>query len=314
MNSAIHSGLNSGRITIMRRSKAYRQRIFKRLLFGFPIVATIGWEYRVWKRKLYYTRNRGHFPGSTPFYGKMWGYESDYMIETSLNEGDVVFWAVDPLSIHLHESIMRFPYRHIKGDYDAWDFCGVVKKVNGIAHVVGPHGEAALYSDLVADHRTTSLVIRRLVDTSPGNESSARIASRLHVESISQNIDIGPRGFFEYSIKAIVRKYFDSPESRMHRFLLALVRPRSLAFPSAIVADKQEEYSETVDVFMDPLVNTAAATSYSPPFFVRRVDNEYYNHNRTKNIVVDWELLMQRDLKNKIVSAHNDTQSSGEKK
>ena len=61
MNSAIHSGLNSGRITIMRRSKAYRQRIFKRLLFGFPIVATIGWEYRVWKRKLYYTRNRGHF-------------------------------------------------------------------------------------------------------------------------------------------------------------------------------------------------------------------------------------------------------------
>ena len=305
MNSAIHSSLNANRVSILRRSKAYRQKIFKRLLFGLPIVATIGWEYRVWKRKLYYNRNRNHFPGSTPFYGKMWGYESDYTIETSLNDGDLVFWAADPLSIHIYESVCRFAYRHLKGDYDAWDFCGIVKKVDGRAHVVGPHGEAVLYSDLVADHRTTSLAIRRIVDTSPGGESSSNIASALRVDSVSQNIGIGPLGFLEYSLKSVVCKYFPLPESRMHGFLLSLVRPSSRSFPLPLLSQRREECAEIVDVFMDPLVNKTAATSYSPPFFVRRVDNEYYNHNRTKNIVVDWELLTQRDLKNKIVSGHS---------
>ncbi len=165
MNSAINSTTISSRPMIWRRSKSYRQRLFRRLLFGLPVVASIGWEYRVWKRKLYYDRNREHFPGSTPFYGKMWGYESDYMIERSLDDGDLVFWSAHPLSLHLHEAMARFPYRHLKGDYDGWDFVGVVLKraSDGTPIVVGPMGDSLLYSDLVADYRTSTVAIRKLV-------------------------------------------------------------------------------------------------------------------------------------------------------
>ena len=65
---------------------------------------------------------------------------------------------------------------------------------------------------------------------------------------------------------------------------------------------------EISDVFIDPIIIESESISYSPPFFVRRIDNEYYNHNRTKNIIVDWELLMQRDMKNKLVTKHQDDQ------
>ena len=289
--------------------------MFKRFIFGLPVVATIGWEYRVWKRKLYYDRNREHFPGSTPFYGKMWGYESDYMIETSLNEGDMVFWSVDPLSIHIHESMARFPYRHIKGDYDAWDLCGIIRKRDGRAYVVGPHGNTTLYSDLVADYRTTTLAIRKLVDTSKSGTSRARLSSAIHAkpEGCDRYMRISPRGFFEYSVKAVVGRYFSTngQPTRVGRVLTSLIRPESMSFPIPEVAGSDPltvPMYEISDVFIDPIIIESESISYSPPFFVRRIDNEYYNHNRTKNIIVDWELLMQRDMKNKLVTKHQDDQ------
>jgi hypothetical protein len=302
--------MGSGRLSITRKSKAYRQKLLKRFVLGIPLIAAVGWEYRVWKRRLYYTRNRGHFPGSTPFYGKMWGYESDYMIETFLNDGDMVFWAVDPLSIHIHEAICRFPYRHLKGDYDSWDLCGIVKKVDGRVHVIGPNGVAVLYSDLVADHRTTSLAIRRLVDTSAAGESRKAIASSLRVSTAQQNVDISPWGFAEYSIKALVQRFFDDRAPAVRTMLLSMVREDSMSFPFSLVKEKGPEVSDISDAFIDPLINKSSGTSYSPPFFVRRFDNEYYNHNRTKNIVVDWDLLTQRDLKNRIVSEHQQKDES----
>jgi hypothetical protein len=39
------------------------------------------------------------------------------------------------------------------------------------------------------------------------------------------------------------------------------------------------------------------------------MDGEYYNHNRTKNVVVDWELLVQREERNKMVSLGSDRQA-----
>jgi hypothetical protein len=310
MNSAINSTLSASRLKLSRQSKAYRQKIFKRLLFGFPIIATVGWEYRVWKRQLYFSRNQSYFTGSAPFYGKMWGYESDYMIETSLADGDLVFWAVDPLSIHLHEAVCRFLYRRLKGDYDAWDFCGIVKKINGKAYAVGPDGCAVLYSDLVADARTTSVAIRRLVDTSEGGQSRRNIVSSIHEGPIESRVPIDAPTLWEYSIKSVVSRFLPSSESRTHSILLSLVRDSFRTFPLNALSEDTPAYVEISDVFNNLLVNRSAGTSYSPPFFVRRFDNEYYNHNRTKNIIVDWELLTQRDIKNKLVSEHQRTSTS----
>jgi hypothetical protein len=272
------------------------------------VIAILGWEYRVWKRKLYYGRNRDHFPGSTPFYGKMWGYESDYMIETSLDDGDLIFWAADPLAVHINEAIFRFPYRHIKGDYDSWDFCGVVKKIDGQRFVLGPSGRRVLYSDLVADHRTTSLAIRKLVDTSNG-EARANLIQNLpmNLSKTDQYVYVGWRGYLEYSLKSFLARFMhDTPDSWMSQFLLGSIRAEMRVFPWNIIGSVQRPFYEISDVFMAPLVQQDKAISYSPPFFVRRVDNEYYNHNRTKNIVVDWDLLMHRDQRNRIVSKHND--------
>lgn len=311
MNAALNSGTASSRPAIWRRSKAHQRKLFKRFVIGLPIVTFCGWEYRVWKRKLYYTRNREHFPGSTPFYGKMWGYESDYMIETSLQDGDLVFWAVDPLSVHVGEAMARFAYRHIKGDYDCWDFCGVILKLDGKVFVATPHGDCVLYSDLVADHRTTSLVVRTMIDTSPHGEERLRIKSTLSESTPSPYLNIGIRGFMELSLKAIIKKYIhpvdssqsDSPASSS--WLERFIRPESLSWPLPLLSGVPSDASRVTEIselFMDPLIFRNAHVSFAPPFFVRRLDNEYYTHNRTKNIVVDWNLLQQRDEKNKRVA------------
>lgn len=284
---------------IWRRSKSYRQRLFRRLLFGLPVVATVGWEYRVWKRKLYYDRNRDHFPGATPFYGKMWGYESDYMIECSLDDGDLVFWSAQPLSLHLPEAVARFPYRHLKGDYDGWDFVGVVQKrsSDGTPMVIGPFGDKILYSDLVADYRTYTVAVRKLVDTSDSHQVRNHILHNLpHSDSpLSQTVHIGPMGFLEYSLKALIKSgYFGS-------FLQRFIRPEAMNFPYSVIYSETAPLKEISDIFNDSLTVVASA-SYSPPFFVRRLDNEYYNHNRTKNIIVDWNMLQEREAKNKLVA------------
>jgi hypothetical protein len=299
MNAAINSASVAGRPTIWRRSRAYKRKIMQRILFGLPIVMTLGWEYRVWKRKLYYERNRYHFPGSTYFYGKMWGYESDSMIESSLKEGDMVFWSGDPLSFHLHEAILRFPYRRIKGDYDSWDFVGFIKKrdTDGSIMVVGPDGASVSYSDLVADYRTLTLAVRSLIDTSDGGQSRAKIVDSLSDASPGQYLKISPRTIAESSLKAVIRKFSS------FKFLGSFIRPQMTMYPMDLIGATQNgEMVEISDVFMDPLVVDSQRISYSPPFFVRRLDNEYYNHNRTKNVVVDWNMLQQRDFKNRLVS------------
>jgi len=284
----------------------------QRIFFGLPLVMAVGWEYRVWKRKLYYERNRYHFPGSTNFYGKMWGYESDYMIETSLKEGDMVFWAADPLAFHLHESILRFPYRRIKGDYDSWDFVGITKKrsTDGRMIVVGSDGTSVPYSDLVADYRTSSLAVRSLIDTSPNGQSQKRIVDSIGpietpISTEWQYLPLNAQSILEYSLKSVSRRF------PRFSFLDSFIRESCMRFPMDILrANWDENFSEISDVFMDPLVVDSEQISYSPPFFVRRLDNEYHNHNRTKNVVVDWEMLQSRDYKNKLVSQRRDDQES----
>lgn len=311
MNAAINSATATSRPAIWRRSRAYKRKILRRIVVGLPVVMTVGWEYRVWKRRLYYERNRDHFPGSTNFYGKMWGYESDYMIEASLKEGDLVFWSGEPLANHFYEAILRFPYRHIKGDYDSWDFVGFVKKraSDGRAIVIGSDGSSILYSDLVADYRTSSMAVRSLIDTSADGQSRQKLTQDLDAlfptdYPLPQYLNISPLSFIEHSIKSLLNRF-----SWLRSLGLGeCIRRESRRFPLDILSSSQndkiprQDLVEISDVFMDPLIVESNQTSYSPPFFVRRLDNEYHNHNRTRNIVVDWEMLQQRDEKNRLVS------------
>ena len=310
MNAAINSVTATSRPAIWRRSRAYKRKILQRIAVGLPVVMIAGWEYRVWKRKLYYERNRDHFPGTTNFYGKMWGYESDYMIEASLKEGDMVFWSGEPLANHIHEAVLRFPYRRIKGDYDSWDFVGLVKKrsTDGRAVVIGDHGQTVFYSDLVADYRTSTLAVRSLIDTSAGERSRMRISQDL--ENRSTRVDPPPMylqlswlDFAELSVKSLIARFPRLESFGLGRF----VRENSRRYPLDLVGSAsdripQDRFVEISDVFMNPLIFDTAQISYSPPFFVRRLDNEYHNHNRTRNIIVDWEMLQQRDQKNRLVS------------
>jgi hypothetical protein len=235
----------------------------------------------------------------------MWGYESDYMIERSLGEGDLVFWSSHPLSLHLHEAFARFPYRHLKGDYDGWDFVGVIRlrASDKAPQVVGPFGDTVLYSDLVADYRTSSVAVRKLVDTSESSSVKKYILEHLPTSPSNEAslvVPIGLQAFWEYSIKAIIVSGY---ASGLTRFL----RPEAKEFPYQVLPCEPRaspyDVKEICDVFNDPLIVSDDA-SYSPPFFVRRLDNEYYNHNRTKNIIVDWKLLEDREAKNKLVAKH----------
>ena len=307
MNSAVNSATQTSRPALWRRSKAYKRKLITRILLGAPVVSVLGWEYRVWKRKLYYDRNKHHFPGATPFYGKMWGYESDKMIEESLGEGDLVFWSVDPLSIHIPEAICRFAYRHLKGDYDSWDFCGILRMFGGRMHVVGPSGESALYSDLVADYRTRSLAVRKLVESGPEKVVRSGICNKVEVnpEQIHEYMNIGSQGFFELSLKAILVRLKAAKSSLGEFIMMSFLRPNNLWYPLDVIFDNQthgeRRFVELVDVIGDESLG-GENFLYSPPFFVRRLDSEYYNHNRTRNVVVDWELLVQRDQKNRMVA------------
>ena len=223
------------------------------------------------------------------------------MIEESLQDGDIVFWSVDPLSVHVHEAVCRFAYRHLKGDYDSWDFCGIVKHWKGRKYVIGAEGKSVLYSDLVADYRTRSLAVRKLVESN-GGERRSQIGNRLEVVDSKEYVDVSAQDFLEMSLKAIVKRLGCD-------YLLSFVRESVLFHPLRVLSGKEPggKFVELDEVFKDPLKDKGS--EYSPPFYVRRMDGEYYNHNRTKNVVVDWELLVQREERNKMVSLGSDRQA-----
>lgn len=50
---------------------------------------------------------RSRFQGDTPFYGKLWGYATDYFLETSLQDGDLVFFSKDSHSLPFSSAFSR---------------------------------------------------------------------------------------------------------------------------------------------------------------------------------------------------------------
>lgn len=104
------------------------------LLAATPFGLVIYWEACRFK-KLYYdfAHARRDFRGDTAFYGKQWGYTTDYLIESSLRDGDLVFFAYDPDSLHLHEAARKWLLNWWSGC--SYDEVGIVFREHGTCYV-----------------------------------------------------------------------------------------------------------------------------------------------------------------------------------
>ncbi|PHJ19745.1 hypothetical protein CSUI_006426 [Cystoisospora suis] len=85
--------------------------VFWRVLFPVCLpfaVYCVYWERRrnrLFEEELPALRSR--FQGDTPFYGKLWGYATDYFLETSLQDGDLVFFSKHSHSLPFFSAFSR---------------------------------------------------------------------------------------------------------------------------------------------------------------------------------------------------------------
>ncbi|KFG58540.1 hypothetical protein TGRUB_278720 [Toxoplasma gondii RUB] len=161
-------------------------RWFWRLLpLAFPIVGFgYYWEQRRWRM---YTEGlpalRSRFQGDTPFYGKLWGNTTDYFLETSFADGDLVFFSRDPRSLCFSRAVARAFSRFFlfllaggatnraqhagTGGGMFVDDIGVVYVENGQRYVVSVSAEKRglekiKYADKIAESFPETILVRRL--------------------------------------------------------------------------------------------------------------------------------------------------------
>ncbi|KEP62302.1 UNVERIFIED_CONTAM: hypothetical protein HHA_278720 [Hammondia hammondi] len=174
-------------VSALPASSRLSLRWFWRLLpLAFPIVGFgYYWEQRRWRM---YTEGlpalRSRFQGDTPFYGKLWGNTTDYFLETSFADGDLVFFSRDPRSLCFSRAVARAFSRFFlfilpaggsaneaqhagRGGGMFVDDIGVVYVENGQRYVVSVSAEKrglekTKYADKIAASFPETILVRRL--------------------------------------------------------------------------------------------------------------------------------------------------------
>ncbi|CBZ56303.1 conserved hypothetical protein [Neospora caninum Liverpool] len=180
---------------------------------AFPIVGYgYYWEQR--RRRMYtevLPALQSRFQGDTPFYGKLWGSTTDYFLETSFADGDLVFFARDPHSLSFSRAVARAVSRFLllilpaggssertqrigTGGGMFVDDIGVVYVENGQRYVVSLSTETkglekTKYAKKIAESFPETILVRRL-------RCSPDVREKLHhalKEALRQS-DGGPSG------------------------------------------------------------------------------------------------------------------------
>ncbi|PFH31322.1 hypothetical protein BESB_027570 [Besnoitia besnoiti] len=127
---------------------------------------------------------RARFQGDTPFYGKLWGYTTDYFLENSFGDGDLVFLSRDHHSFSFSRAAARAvtrclllilpaggpadgSQRFALGGGMCIDDVGVIFVENGQRYVVSLSAERSglekvKYADKVAESFPEAILVRRL--------------------------------------------------------------------------------------------------------------------------------------------------------
>ena len=147
-----------------RWKKVWRYKWIIRGFVGSVIFFSLGWwETSRWEKIQFLQEQREKFRGDTAFYGKCWGYQTDYMIELGLQTGDIFFVEKDGYGLHVWQGLWKKFQNAMFGN--VFDEMGVILKRRGLTYVVFPTStglRAEKYCDLLAHYRISSVFGRRL--------------------------------------------------------------------------------------------------------------------------------------------------------
>lgn len=142
----------------------FRNKRVRRFVIASPfLLYLIAWECVVWRRRRFYVKQRKNFTGNTPFYGKAWGMETDYLLELALSDGDLIVVCYDPEALHWPHAMMFYLKTLLLGRAvgEGWNRIGIVCRKGANCLVNFAEG-AELYGEVLADYRVSYVAVRKL--------------------------------------------------------------------------------------------------------------------------------------------------------
>ncbi|KAF4664188.1 hypothetical protein FOL47_005257 [Perkinsus chesapeaki] len=146
-----------------RLDKIVNKRV-RRFVIASPfLLYLVAWECVVWRRKRFYVKQRKNFTGDTPFYGKAWGMETDYLLELALNDGDLIVVCYDPEALHWPVAMGFYLKTLLLGRAvgEGWNRIGIVCRKGSETWVHFAEGPE-LYGEVLADYRVSYVAVRKL--------------------------------------------------------------------------------------------------------------------------------------------------------
>lgn len=133
-----------------------RENLTLRAVFGLTALwipaYTAFWFYRGSSIKRDIEITRRDFQGDTPFYGRSWGYATDYMFEQTLSEGDLILLSHDRRTLSPFAAMRKTLLNNTTGVQ--WDNAGLIHVVDGQRYVVMLDNQEGFickkYADFVA--------------------------------------------------------------------------------------------------------------------------------------------------------------------
>ncbi|CAD2091591.1 conserved Plasmodium protein, unknown function [Plasmodium vinckei lentum] len=131
------------------------------------------------------------------FYGKSWGYTTDYEIDISLNSGDLIFIKHDLDSVNFFKKMLLKVNRYFQNNYD-YDEIGIVLKKHNISYVyiqnfLNKKENLLRYSHFLQKYKPFVVSLRRFIS------SDEQIKKKLH-ENILESIEKDQANSYNHSI------------------------------------------------------------------------------------------------------------------
>ncbi|KAF4652807.1 hypothetical protein FOZ61_009410 [Perkinsus olseni] len=142
----------------------FRNKRVRRFVIASPfLLYLVAWECVVWRRKRFYIKQRNNFTGDTPFYGKAWGMETDYLLELALADGDLIVVCYDPEALHWPLALLFYIKTLLLGRAvgEGWNRIGIVCRKGPDCWVHFAEGPE-LYGEVLADYRVSYVAVRKL--------------------------------------------------------------------------------------------------------------------------------------------------------
>ncbi|CXI43741.1 conserved Plasmodium protein, unknown function [Plasmodium berghei] len=131
------------------------------------------------------------------FYGKSWGYTTDYEIDISLNSGDLIFIKHDLDNVNFFKKTLLKINRYFQNNYD-YDEIGIILKKHNISYVyiqnfLNKKEKFLRYSHFLQKYKPFVVSLRRFIS------NDEQIKKKLH-ENILESIDKKKADKYNHSI------------------------------------------------------------------------------------------------------------------